>query len=261
MESACIVVQIVCFPSCSFDLLLDLFLIKRNVTFGPAEDCLKSISITDNVHSRDSSLMPRSTSESRYRRWWLSNHFWLIPCLYSTYISPHRGTKVRPTRGKPRWSASLQGLNDLSGLPSNARPRQTNRFINGCSGQRKEIREIVLELGANRVQWLDNKRITQDCLYICYVFSSWDYVTSNSRRIKEKWVEIVCKEEAVACKLGTMLTLAGGTERNNEHLSQNIRSSGRCLCRGTPPPTEYDAEGKITCLLLLLRRTSSNETC
>jgi len=187
VESACVVVQIVCLPSCSFDLLLDLFLIKRNVTCGPAEECRKSVSITDYVLSRDSSLMPHNTCESRYRHWWLLNYFWLIPCLYSTYISPHRGTKVRPTRVKPRWSASLQGLNDLSGFPSNARPRQTNRFINGCSGQREEIREIVLELGANRIQWLDNKHITRDCLCISCVFSSGDYVTSNSRRIKEKW--------------------------------------------------------------------------
>lgn len=186
MESAWIVVQIVCFPSCSFDSLLDLFLYKRNVTCRPAKDCLKSVTITDYVLSRDSSLMPHSTSESPCRHWWLSNHFWQIPCLFSTLHIPHRGTKVLPTRGKPRWSASLQGLNDLSGLPSNARPRQTNRFINGCGNQREEIREIVLELGANRIQWLDNKRITRDCLCICYVFSSWEYVTSNGRIIKEK---------------------------------------------------------------------------
>jgi hypothetical protein len=31
------------------------------------------------------------------------------------------------------------------------------------------------------------------------------------------------------------------------------------FCPGTS--SEYDAEGKITCLLLLLRRTGSNETC
>jgi hypothetical protein len=143
VESACIVVQIVSLPSCSFDLLIDSCLQKRNVTCGPAEDCLESVTLTGYILSRHSSLMPSSTSNSRYRHCWFSNHFWLIPCLYSTYMFPHRGTKVRPTRGKPRRSASLQGLNDLSGLPSNARPRQTNRFINGCGGQREEIREIV----------------------------------------------------------------------------------------------------------------------
>ena len=58
----------------------------------------------------------------------------------------------------------------------------------------------------------------------------------------KKWggVEIVCKEEAAACKPGTMLALAGDTEKNNEHWRQNIRSSGICLCRGPPHP-EYDA--------------------
>lgn len=57
---------------------------------------------------------------------------------------------------------------------------------------------------------------------------------SNGRRIKENGVEIVCKEEAVACKPGTMLALAGDTEKNNEHLRQNIRSSGTCFV-GDPP--------------------------
>jgi hypothetical protein len=60
VESVCIVVLIVCFPSCSFDLLLDMLLQKRNVTCGPKDVCLKSVSVTDYVLSRDSSLMPRS---------------------------------------------------------------------------------------------------------------------------------------------------------------------------------------------------------
>ena len=59
MESAWLVVQIMHFPSCSFDSLLDLFHQKRNVTCRPAEDCLKSVTITDYVLSRDSSLMPQ----------------------------------------------------------------------------------------------------------------------------------------------------------------------------------------------------------
>jgi hypothetical protein len=35
-------------------------------------------------------------------------------------------------------------------------------------------------------------------------------------------VGTVRKGEAVACKLGTVLQLAGVTEKNNEHLRQNI---------------------------------------
>jgi len=35
--------------------------------------------------------------------------------------------------------------------------------------------------------------------------------------LKKNWVEIVCKEEALTCRPGTLLSLAGDTEKNNEN--------------------------------------------
>lgn len=61
--------------------------------------------------------------------------------------------------------------------------------------------------------------------------------------LKKNGVEIVCKEEAVACKPDNMLALAGDAEkRTNTYV--RISVLWVYVCSGDPPPTEYDAERK-----------------